>query len=202
MFTGIVEETGKVADVSDTGLSISASVIMDDLKVSDSICVNGACLTVTRAEGRTFSVDTVPETLRRTNLGGLAAGDPVNLERPMRTDGRFGGHIVQGHVDGTGKVLSIDPEGEARNFKFEAEHGIMRYVVEKGFVAVDGTSLTVVNCDYRTFTVTIVPYTWENTVFGFRRPGDTVNLEVDIIAKYVERLATGPRLPVDTADEL
>ena len=221
MFTGIVEETGRVADVLDTGLSISASVVMDDLKVSDSICVNGACLTVTRLdaayaaprdEGRPgcpvgaprgiFSVDTVPETLRRTNLGGLSVGDPVNLERPMKTDGRFGGHIVQGHVDGTGTVLSIDPEGEARNFKFEADHTIMRYVVEKGFVAVDGTSLTVVNCDYRTFTVTIVPYTWENTVFGFRRPGDTVNLEVDIIAKYVERLATGPRLPVDTADEL
>ena len=202
MFTGIVEETGRVADVLDTGLSISASVVMDDLKVSDSICVNGACLTVTSTEGRIFSVDTVPETLRRTNLGGLAVGDPVNLERPMKTDGRFGGHIVQGHVDGTGTVLSIDPEGEARNFKFEADHTIMRYVVEKGFVAVDGTSLTVVNCDYRTFTVTIVPYTWENTVFGFRRPGDTVNLEVDIIAKYVERLATGPRLPVDTADEL
>lgn len=202
MFTGIVEETGKVAEASATGLSIDASIVMDDLKVSDSICVNGACLTVTGIDGTTFSVDTVPETLLRTNLGGLRAGDPVNLERPMRTDGRFGGHIVQGHVDGTGKVLSIVPDGEANNFKFEAGDSIMRYVVEKGFVAVDGTSLTVVNCDYRTFSVTIVPYTWENTVFGSRRPGDTVNLEVDIIAKYVERLATGPRLPVDTADEL
>ena len=202
MFTGIVEETGNVVDTSATGLLIDASVVMDDLKVSDSICVNGACLTVTRVDGTTFSVDTVPETLLRTNLGGLRAGDPVNLERPMRMDGRFGGHIVQGHVDGTGKVLSIVPDGEANNFKFEAGDGIMRYVVEKGFVAVDGTSLTVVDCDYRTFSVTIVPYTWENTVFGFRRPGDTVNLEVDIIAKYVERLATGPRLPVDTADEL
>ncbi len=202
MFTGIVEETGNVVDTSATGLLIDASVVMDDLKVSDSICVNGACLTVTRVDGTTFSVDTVPETLLRTNLGRLRAGDPVNLERPMRMDGRFGGHIVQGHVDGTGKVLSIVPDGEANNFKFEAGDGIMRYVVEKGFVAVDGTSLTVVDCDYRTFSVTIVPYTWENTVFGFRRPGDTVNLEVDIIAKYVERLATGPRLPVDTADEL
>ena len=202
MFTGIVEETGNVVDTSATGLLIDASVVMDDLKVSDSICVNGACLTVTRVDGTTFSVDTVPETLLRTNLGRLRAGDPVNLERPMRMDGRFGGHIVQGHVDGTGKVLSIVPDGEANNFKVEAGDGIMRYVVEKGFVAVDGTSLTVVDCDYRTFSVTIVPYTWENTVFGFRRPGDTVNLEVDIIAKYVERLATGPRLPVDTADEL
>ena len=202
MFTGIVEEVGKVAETSTTALSITASTVMDDLKVSDSICVNGTCLTVTRMNKSSFSVDTVPETLRRTNLGVLEFGDPVNLERSMSSNGRFGGHIVQGHVDGTGTVLSIDPEGEARNFKFEADDSIMRYVVEKGFVAVDGTSLTVVNCDYRTFSVTIVPYTWENTVLGSRRPGDAVNLEVDIIAKYVERLATGPRLPIDTADEL
>ena len=202
MFTGIVEEVGKVAETSTTALSITASTVMDDLKVSDSICVNGTCLTVTRMNKSSFSVDTVPETLRRTKLGVLELGDPVNLERSMSSNGRFGGHIVQGHVDGTGTVLSIDPEGEARNFKFEADDSIMRYVVEKGFVAVDGTSLTVVNCDYRTFSVTIVPYTWENTVLGSRRPGDAVNLEVDIIAKYVERLATGPRLPIDTADEL
>ena len=202
MFTGIVEEVGKVAETSTTALSITASTVMDDLKVSDSICVNGTCLTVTRMNKSSFSVDTVPETLRRTNLGVLELGDPVNLERSMSSNGRFGGHIVQGHVDGTGTVLSIDPEGEARNFKFEADDSIMRYVVEKGFVAVDGTSLTVVNCDYRTFSVTIVPYTWENTVLGSRRLGDAVNLEVDIIAKYVERLATGPRLPIDTADEL
>ena len=202
MFTGIVEEIGAVTGASTTGLSIRANVVMDDLKVSDSICVNGTCLTVTDISGATFSVDTVPETLRRTNLGALKSGDPVNLERPMGSDGRFGGHIVQGHVDGKGRVLSIEPEGEAHNFKFEAGDSIMRYVVEKGFVAVDGTSLTVVNCDYRTFSVTIVPYTWENTVLGSRKLGDEVNLEVDIIAKYVERLATGPRLPVDTADEL
>ena len=202
MFTGIVEEVGKVAETSTTALSITASTVMDDLKVSDSICVNGTCLTITRMNKSSFSVDTVPETLRRTNLGVLEFGDPVNLERSMSSNGRFGGHIVQGHVDGTGTVLSIDPEGEARNFKFEADDSIMRYVVEKGFVAVDGTSLTVVNCDYRTFSVTIVPYTWENTVLGSRRLGDAVNLEVDIIAKYVERLATGPRLPIDTADEL
>jgi riboflavin synthase len=202
MFTGIVEEIGRVADVSATGLSIRASVVMEDLKVSDSINVNGACLTATEIDGSIFRVDTVPETLRRTNLGSLRAGDPVNLERPMVAAGRFGGHIVQGHVDGKGSLLSIDPEGEAHNLKFEADDSIMRYVVGKGFVAVDGTSLTVVDCDYRTFSVTIVPYTWENTVFGLRNTGDKVNIEVDIIAKYVERLATGPHLPVDTADEL
>jgi riboflavin synthase len=202
MFTGIVEEIGRVADVSATGLSIRASVVMEDLTVSDSINVNGACLTATEIDGSIFRVDTVPETLRRTNLGSLKAGDPVNLERPMVAEGRFGGHIVQGHVDGKGSLLSIDPEGEAHNLKFEADDSIMRYVVGKGFVAVDGTSLTVVDCDYRTFSVTIVPYTWENTVFGLRNTGDKVNIEVDIIAKYVERLATGPHLPVDTADEL
>ena len=202
MFTGIVEEVGSVAGASNTGLTISASTVMDDLKVSDSISVNGACLTVTDRSDSSFSVDTVPETLRRTNLGALKEGDSVNLERPMATDGRFGGHIVQGHIDGTGRVLSVEQEGGARNFKFEADDSIMRYVVEKGFVAVDGTSLTVVDCDYRTFSVTIVPYTWENTIFGTLKLGDPVNLEVDIIAKYVERLAAGPRLPVDTADEL
>ena len=202
MFTGIVEEVGLVTEASGTGLRISAEVVMDDLKVSDSICVNGACLTVTRVDGNTFAVDTVPETLRRTNLGELATGDPVNLERPMKADGRFGGHVVQGHVDGTGTVVSVEAEGEARNFTFAGPDNVMRYVVEKGFIAVDGTSLTVVDCDYRTFSVTVIPYTREHTVFGSRRPGDTVNLEADIIAKYVERLATGPRLPIDTADEL
>ncbi len=202
MFTGIVEEVGLVVEASDTGLTVSASLVMDDLSVSDSISINGACLTVTGIRGSAFTVDTVPETLRRTNLGDLSAGDPVNLERPMRADGRFGGHVVQGHVDATGSVLSIEPDGEARMFKFEAPSSVMRYVVEKGFVAVDGASLTVVNCDHRTFTVTIIPYTWENTVFASRNPGDAVNLEADIMAKYVERLASSPRLPVDTADEL
>ena len=202
MFTGIIEEVGLVAEASDTGLRISAGVVMDDLKVSDSICVNGACLTVTQVEGTMFAVDTVPETLRRTNLGELAAGDPVNLERPMKSDGRFGGHIVQGHVDGTGTVVSIEAEGEAQNFTFEGPDNVMRYVVEKGFITVDGASLTVVDCDYRTFSVTVIPYTREHTVFGSRRPDDKVNLEADIIAKYVERLSAGPRLPFDTADEL
>jgi riboflavin synthase len=189
MFTGIVEEIGSVADISATGLSIQASLVMDDLRVSDSISVNGACLTVTGVEGPTFSVDTVPETLRRTNLGSLETGHHVNLERSMAADGRFGGHIVQGHVDGVGKVLSIEPEGEARNIKFEANDSIMRYVVEKGFVAVDGISLTVVDCDERSFRVTLIPYTRENTAMRARREGDRVNIEVDIMAKYVEKLS-------------
>ncbi|MCH7800357.1 MAG: riboflavin synthase [Chloroflexi bacterium] len=202
MFTGIVEEVGAVQEITPGHLTVEASAVMGDLKVSDSICVNGTCLTVTVMTAEGFSVDTVPETLRRTNLGELSAGDIVNLERPMKADGRFGGHIVQGHVDGTGTVESIEPDGEARMVRFSAESSIMRYVVEKGFVTVDGASLTVVNCSSRTFSVTIIPFTWEHTVFKARKVGDTVNLEADVIAKYVERLATGPRLPVDLADEL
>ena len=202
MFTGIVEEVGTVAEVSPGHLTVGAATVLDDLKVSDSICVNGTCLTVTEIDAEQFSVDVVPETLRRTNLGRLSPRDPVNLERSMRADGRFGGHIVQGHVDGTGTVEKIATDGDATLVSFTAPPEIMRYVVEKGFVAVDGTSLTVVNCDNRTFTVTIIPYTRENTVFGARDVGDVVNLETDIMAKYVERLAPGPRPPIDMADEL
>ena len=203
MFTGIVEAVGEVVHKTDTGLVIDAEFADGDYPaVSDSVSVNGACLTVTEVVGGAFSVDTVPETLRRTNLGALYPGAPVNLERPMRADGRFGGHVVQGHVDATGEVISITPEGESRLFKFEAPPSVMRYVVEKGFIAVDGTSLTVVSCSHRAFSVAIVPYTWENTVLGSRKVGDAVNLEADIMAKYVERLASGPRLPIDAADEL
>ena len=202
MFTGIVEEVGTIGEVSPGHLTVGATTVMDDLKIGDSICVNGACLTVTEIDTETFSVDVVPETLRRTNLGQLSLRDPVNLERSMRADGRFGGHIVQGHVDGTGTVQDISPDGDASLVRFTAPPAIMKYVVEKGFVAVDGTSLTVVNCDDRTFTVTIIPYTRENTVFGARDVGDVVNLEADIMAKYVERLAAVTRTPVDAADEL
>jgi len=202
MFTGIVEEVGTVHEITPGHLTVQASVVMDDIKISDSICINGTCLTVTIIEDDKISVDTVPETLRRTNLGELSAGDLVNLERPMKADGRFGGHIVQGHVDGTGTVESIEPDGEAMMVSFSAESSVMRYVVEKGFVTVDGASLTVVNCDSRTFSITVIPFTWEHTVFKARKVGDTVNLEADVIAKYVERLATGPHLPIDLADEL
>ena len=203
MFTGIVEAVGEVVHRSDTELVIDAAFADgDDPAVSDSVSVNGACLTVTALDGGALRFDTVPETLRRTNLGALYPGAPVNLERPMRADGRFGGHVVQGHVDATGEVVSIKTEGESRLFKFEAPPSVMRYVVEKGFIAVDGTSLTVVSCSHRAFSAAIVPYTWENTVLGSRKVGDAVNLEADIMAKYVERLASGPRLPIDAADEL
>ena len=190
MFTGIVEEVGTVAAVRPGGLSIRAAKVMDGLGPGDSISVSGACLTVTARDETTFSVDVVPETLRRTNLGELTEGARVNLERGMAVNGRFDGHIVQGHVDATGTIESITDDAEALIVTVKAPGGFMRYVVEKGFVAVDGTSLTVVDCTRDRFVVTIIPHTRANTAFGARRAGDRVNLEADIVAKYVERLAS------------
>ena len=202
MFTGIVEELGAVKAADDGSLVIRASEVVSDVKVGDSIAVNGACLTVTTHDESSFSVDVVPETLRRTNLGELDAGSPVNLERSMPAYGRFGGHIVQGHVDATATIRSIESDGDALMVVFDAPTSIMRYVVEKGFIAVDGASLTIVNCDNFSFSVTIIPHTRENTVFKSKGVGDSVNLEVDIMAKYIERLTMAGRAPVDIADEL
>ncbi len=202
MFTGIVEEVGSVKSMAEGRLVIGASEVLSDVKVGDSISVNGACLTVTTHDESTFSVDVVPETLRRTNLGELESGSPVNLERSMPAYGRFGGHMVQGHVDGTANIRSIEGDGDALMVTFDAPVSLMRYVVEKGFIAVDGASLTIVNCDNFSFSVTVIPHTLENTVFKDRVVGDSVNLEVDIMAKYIERLAMAGRAPVDTADEL
>ena len=202
MFTGIVEEVGTVKVVETGRLVIGASEVVSDAKVGDSISVNGACLTVTTHDDSSFSVDVVPETLRRTNLGELEAGSPVNLERSMPAYGRFGGHMVQGHVDGTATIRSIESEGDALMIIFDAPPSVMRYVVEKGFIAVDGASLTIVQCDNFSFSITIIPHTQENTVFKSRKVGDSVNIEVDIMAKYVERLALATRPPVDMAEEL
>jgi riboflavin synthase len=197
MFTGIVEEVGSVKSVEPGRLVIAALTVMDDLSLGDSISVSGACLTVASRDDDSFSVDVVPETLRRTNLGSLAAGDGVNLERSLAMGGRLGGHIVQGHVDATGTIDGIEVEREALLVSVGAPMSVMRYVVEKGFIAVDGTSLTVVNCFDRGFTVTLIPYTRANTVLGARRVGDSVNLEVDILAKYVERLQSGTTEPIE-----
>ena len=190
MFTGIVEEVGTVSEVRPGGLTFGASRVMPDLAVGGSISVNGACLTVTSRDDATFTVDVVPETLRRTNLGALEVGGYVNLERPLAVSARLDGHIVQGHVDGTGAVEAIALDGEASLLSVKAPAELMRYVVEKGFIAVDGTSLTVVNCVDGGFQVAIIPHTRENTVFAYRKVGDPVNLEVDILAKYVERLTS------------
>lgn len=191
MFTGIVEEIGTVKAVGPTSLTVAARKVLEGTKLGDSIAVNGVCLTATGISSDWFAVEVMPETLRRTNLGALKAGGRVNLERPLAVGGRFGGHFVQGHVDGTGTVVSTRREGDAILLKFEAPSAIMRYIVEKGFIAVDGVSLTVVECSPAVFSISLVGYTQTNTTLGGAKPSDVVNLEVDIIAKYAERSGEG-----------
>jgi riboflavin synthase len=185
MFTGVVEEIGWVLAAPSGTLMVKAGKIVAGSHSGDSIAVNGVCLTATTITRDTFSVDIMPETRRLTNLGGLRPGDPVDLERAMVMGGRLGGHLVQGHIDGMGKVMSIVPEEEARLMKVGAPSEVLHYVVKKGFIAVDGASLTVVSRDSESFTVSLVGFTWNHTILGQRRSGDAVNLEVDIIAKYV-----------------
>ena len=191
MFTGLVEELGVISSISQTDIWIESSIIMDDLGVKDSISVNGACLTVVSIEENLFKVNVVPETLRRTDLGDLSVGDKVNLERSAQLGGRLGGHIVQGHVDGTAQITAYVQEGSAWLIEFQISKNLSRYIVEKGFVCVDGASLTVVNCDENTFTIALIPYTRDNTVLGYKGVGNSVNIETDIIGKYIEKLSTG-----------
>ncbi len=194
MFTGIVEEVGTVREVKSSGLRINAPMVSKDSSLGESIAVNGTCLTVTSIQGNDFTVDVVPETRRRTNLGLLRAGDPVNLERSLTPSSRMGGHFVQGHVDGTGQITAIEADGDAVMVRFTAPREVLRYVVEKGFITIDGISLTVVSCDSDTFSTTLIPFTRANTSFKTRKPGDAVNLEVDILAKYAERFLEPHRL--------
>ena len=189
MFTGIVEEVGTVREARSDRLTVTAAEVLQGTKPGDSLAVNGACLTVGALGDRSFSVDVTPETLRRTNLGLLRPGSVVNLERALLVGGRVGGHLVQGHVDATGKIVSLVPEGRALIARCTAPGSVMRYVVEKGFIAVDGVSLTITGYDTTTFSVSLVGYTLDRTTLGRKRPGDPVNLEVDIMAKYVERFA-------------
>ena len=191
MFTGIVEDIGVAREISPGRLIIGARKVLEGTKAGDSMAINGVCLTVTTTSNDAFSVDVMPETLRRTNLGRLHYGDSVNLERALLVGGRLGGHFVQGHVDDTGKVLSVKPEGEALLVKFSVPSRLMRYIVQKGFIAVDGVSLTVIDPDGFSFSVSLVGYTRKQTTLGVSKPGDVVNLEVDIIAKYMERLKQG-----------
>ena len=195
MFTGIVEERGKVIAIEDLGDSIRLTIkgphVSEDAKHGDSIAVNGCCLTIMAQTGTTFGADVMKESLDRTNLGDLHVGDDVNLERAMRAGARLGGHIVQGHVDGTGSVVKREPSEHWEVFTIAATADIVRYLVAKGSVTVDGTSLTVVDVsdgDEPAFTVSLIPTTLADTTLGLRMPGDRVNLEIDILAKYVERL--------------
>ena len=201
MFTGITEEIGRIASAEPSSLVISASKVMQKMEVGGSIAVNGVCLTVTGFTANSFSVDVMPETLTRTNLGRLGIGSELNLERPLTLEGPMGGHLVQGHIDDTGRVVSVTQDGEATVIRFETRPEIMHYIVKKGFIAVDGISLTVLDRDTGSFAVSIVGYTSRNTTLGDKKVGDLVNLEVDIIAKYVERFSQ-PYHPGITADFL
>ena len=193
MFTGIVEEIGKITAAQPGNLVISASDVLQEMELGGSMAVNGACLTVTSFNANSFSVDIMLETLQKTNLGLLRVGDSLNLERPIALGGRLGGHLVQGHVDDTGRVTLVMRDGEAILIRFEAPPVVMLYVVENGFIAVDGVSLTVVNKDARSFLVSLVDYTQRHTTLGSLQVGDLVNLEVDIIAKYVEQFSRTQR---------
>jgi len=193
MFTGIIEEVGKIADISDTGdfrtLTVDAQTVMSDLAIGSSIAVNGVCLTARTVARTHFSAELSRETLNRSSLGTLTTGSLVNLERPMRADSRFGGHIVQGHVDGVGRIRRFDREGDEWNLEIEYPPSESRYLIEKGSITVDGISLTVAALkDSGVFSVAIIPHTFENTNLKTAKPGSAVNLEFDVLAKYVENL--------------
>jgi riboflavin synthase len=192
MFTGIIEELGTIKAVNkgreSATLEIGAEKVVEGLNLGDSVAVNGVCLTVVRFDRTGFSAEVMAETLRKSNLGKLKSGDRVNLERAMRLGDRLGGHLVAGHVDATGTIKSTAREDIATVFTVEAPEEILRYVIEKGSVAIDGISLTVVDYDKKSFRVSIIPHTASQTTLGFKKSGDTVNLEADMLAKFVERL--------------
>lgn len=197
MFTGIIEEVGKVRAASPHRLTIAAARVIKDTVLGDSIAINGACLTVSDLDAGSFSTDVMPETLQRTNLGRLRPGHTVNLERALLVGGRLGGHLVQGHVDATGNIVSLVDRESAKIATIAAPSSILKYVVEKGFIAVDGASLTVIACTGSSFSVSLVSYTLEHTTLGSRSAGDLVNLEVDIIAKYVEKFRQGSGITLE-----
>lgn len=192
MFTGIIEEVGTVRSIEQHEggwrLTLAAEIARQGSNVGDSIAVDGVCLTITGNRDGCLVFGLAPETLSRTSLGDLHADDPVNLERAMAADGRFGGHMVQGHVDGTGLVDSVIPDADSLRFSITAPPELMRYIVPKGFIAVDGTSLTVIDAERDRFTFMLVAYTREHIALPTRRVGSRVNLEVDMVAKYIERL--------------
>jgi riboflavin synthase len=195
MFTGIVEERGHIVAVEPlpdaARLTVAGPLVTSDAKHGDSIAVNGVCLTVVDVENGAFTADVMRETLTRSSLDKIATGDSVNLERAARVDARLGGHIVQGHVDGTGVIRSREPSENWDLVRIGLPPQLNRYLVEKGSITVDGVSLTVAGVSLDTFTVALIPTTLSHTTLGFRQPGDTVNLEVDVVAKYVERLTAG-----------
>ena len=195
----MVEELGTIRAIrrgaSSAVLSIGAGTILDDLKVGDSVAVNGVCLTATQVDGGGFTADVMHETLDRSSLARLAPGDKVNLERAMAAGGRFGGHIVSGHIDATGTITDRRRDDNAVWYTVSAPAALLRYVVEKGSIAIDGISLTVASVEADRFSVSVIPHTAAVTVLGGKRPGDPVNLEADLIGKYVEKLLRPAQAP-------
>ncbi len=206
MFTGIIEEIGTISSVAEGKLSavvtIQASKVLEGSQAGDSIAVNGVCLTVTSIHGGLFTADVMAETLRRSSLGSLSKGSRVNLERAMHANGRFGGHIVSGHIDGTGTIVSKAREDNAVWVTINTDKRILKYIVEKGSIAIDGTSLTVatVNDSDSTFSVSVIPHTAKETIILGKGAGDIVNIENDVIGKYVERLLAFREEPVNSAN--
>ena len=194
MFTGIVEEIGKVQNIKmntkSSRLTIEGKKILEDIHIGDSISVNGVCLTVTTFNNNTFTADVMNETLTRSSLGELKKGSFVNLERAMPVNGRFGGHIVSGHIDGTGQVRKIEKDDNAIWYNISLENKLMKYVVEKGSIAIDGVSLTVAKVSENEFSVSIIPHTAEESILSHKSVGDIVNIENDIVGKYVDKLIT------------
>ena len=203
MFTGIVEELGTVEALEDQGdavrLTVRGAHVMLDARLGDSISVNGCCLTVAARDAETFTADVMRETLDKTSLGALAPGGRVNLERAVTPTTRLGGHVVQGHVDGTGTVVRREPSEHWELVEVSLPAGLSRYLVDKGSITVDGVSLTVVSAGSDSFTVSLIPETLARTTLGHKQPGDPVNLEVDVIAKYVERLLSSQHTDKDPA---
>ncbi len=196
MFTGIVEETGTVLFMdfsTDCGkLHIQAKKVLEGTKIGDSIAVNGVCLTVTQLKSDRFVADVMPETVHRSSLGTLKSGSHVNLERAMAADGRFGGHMVSGHIDGTGTIKHIEKDGNAIRYQISASKNILEGIVEKGSIAIDGISLTVASVNDKEFEISVIPHTLQETILAEKREGSIVNLETDIIGKYVKRLLSFP----------
>jgi riboflavin synthase len=201
MFTGIIEETGIIKSIRTEGrsarITISAEKVLEDMKVGDSINTNGVCLTVTEFSSSAFTIDVMPETMQRTTFAKLRSGSRVNLERALRLTDRLGGHIVSGHIDGTGILEKIREDENAVWLSVSSEPGILRYIVEKGSVAIDGISLTVVKVSQRSFEVSIIPHTQTETAILLKKTGDTVNIECDIIGKYVDKLSSKKSDKVD-----
>jgi riboflavin synthase len=206
MFTGIIEEIGTIQQMKQTGeaivLTIGARKVLEDVQLGDSIAVNGVCLTVTSFTDRSFTVDVMPETVKATSLRTLTRGSKVNLERAMAANGRFGGHFVSGHVDGIGEIVRKQPVANAVYYDIKVPRELRKYMILKGSVAVDGTSLTIFGLTDETLTISLIPHTREATILGEKKVGDIVNIECDVIGKYVEQFVNGKKEETITLDFL